>query len=172
MSLSAAQLAMNAEFEASDEKSLSVLVFSLGKELYGATLQSTREVIRLGEVKSAPYMVPYFKGVINLRGQIVSVIDLRTKFGIEPEHNSENLVLIVEHPHGLLGAVVDHLISVEKIHKDGLEQKVALETKIPADFFMGVAKVKERLVNIVDIAGCLSADELRMTSSKVEGGSL
>jgi purine-binding chemotaxis protein CheW len=161
MPANSAHAALDAAFEASEEKSISFLLFSLGKELYGAPLLATREVIRQGDIKPAPYMVPHFRGVINLRGQIVSVIDLRIKFGIATTAQMEDLILIVESPHGLLGVVVDDVLSVEKVQKEEIDREVQLETKVPLDFFLGVAKIKGRLVNMVDIAGCLSSDELR-----------
>lgn len=157
-----AQLAMNQSFTTSDDKTVSFILFSLGGELYGAPLLTTREVIKRGDVKPAPYMVAHFVGVINLRGQIIGVIDLRKKFDIQPKPEAQNLILIVESPNGLLGAVVDDLTSVEKLQKEDIDQEVSLQTKVPLEFFLGVAKIKNRLVNMIDIAGCLSNDEYRI----------
>ena len=165
MSLSESRLKLEADFDAAEEKTLSFILFLLGGELYGTPLLSTREVIKHGEVKPTPYMVPHFKGVINLRGQIISVIDLRTKFEIVPEADKKGLILIVEHQQGLLGAVVDELISVERIKKEDFDQQAVIETKIPLDFFLGVAKVKDRLINMVDISGCLFSEDLRAIES-------
>lgn len=161
MPLSSAQTALEHAFETADEQSVSFLLFSLGSELYGTPLLSTREVIKSSDIKSIPYMVPHFKGVINLRGQIISVIDLRAKFNITPSANEKSLILVVEGTNGLLGAVVDDLVSVEKIKKEELDQTASIETKIPMDFFLGVAKAKHRLVNMVDISACLSSEDLR-----------
>lgn len=167
MSLNGAHAALEAAFEASEEKSVSFLLFSLGSEQYGSPLLATREVIRQGDIKPAPYMAPHFRGVINLRGQIISVVDLRIKFDIPVSDEAENLILIVESPQGLLGAVVDDVLSVEKVQKEDIDCNVQLETKIPLDFFLGVAKIKDRLVNMVDIAGCLSSDELKSVRKAV-----
>lgn len=165
MSLSEAKKALNEAFETAEDKALSFILFSLGSELYGTPLLSTREVIKLRDIKATPYMVPHFKGVINLRGQIISVIDLRTKFQISIADEKNGLILIVEHSQGLLGAVVDDLISVENVRKEDLDQNAVIETKIPIDFFLGVAKVKDRLVNMVDMSGCLFSEDMRIVTA-------
>ena len=164
--LSEAKKSLNEAFEAAEEKTLSFILFSLGNELYGTPLLSTREVIKVRDIKPTPYMVPHFKGVINLRGQIVSVIDLRIKFQISINSDDPGLILIVETPFGLLGAIVDNLVSVERVRKEDLDQTAMVETRIPTDFFLGVAKLKDRLVNMVDISGCIHSEDLR-TISKV-----
>jgi purine-binding chemotaxis protein CheW len=148
-------------FEAAEEKILSFIIFSLGNELYGTPLLSTREVIKVREIKPTPYMVPHFRGVINLRGQIVSVIDLRIKFQISVSNEEPGLILVVETPFGLLGAIVDNLVSVERVRKEDLDQTAVVETRIPTDFFLGVAKLKDRLINMVDISGCVHSEDLR-----------
>lgn len=168
MSPNRSKFSLDAAFDAAEEHQLSFLLFSLGRELYGTPLLSTREVLKPRDIKPMPYMVPSFKGVINLRGQIISVIDLRDRYGIKPPDPDHSLILIVEGAHGLLGALVDDLVSVEKIQKDDIDQSPAVETKIPLDFFLGVAKVKDRLVNMVDVAGCLSAEDLRVIKSPLE----
>jgi purine-binding chemotaxis protein CheW len=153
----------------SDEKVQSYIMYRLDGELYGTPMLSTREVIKLGEIKEVPYMMSHFRGVINLRGQIVGIVDLRLKFGLEVRKQGQGLILVVETPHGLIGAIVDDLISVEKIHDDAIDRKAQIETKIPLPFFIGVAQVRDRLVNIVDIASCLSAEDMRVSKQQSAG---
>jgi purine-binding chemotaxis protein CheW len=154
--------ATEALFSKAEESQLSFILFTLGEEIYGVPMTTTREVVRVKDIKPTPYMVSYFRGVINLRGQIVSVLDLRLKFEIAPAQESQGLILIVETADGgLLGAIVDDLVSVEKVQAQDIFQPTSLQTKVPIHFFYGVATVKDRLVNMVDIAGCLSAEDLR-----------
>ena len=148
-----------------DENLRKYILFNLGGELYGAPLLSIREVIKLREFKPVPYMVPYFKGVINLRGQIISVIDLRMKFSLKSPEAGAGLVLVVETKQGLIGTVIDSLVSVHRFEAKDIEPAPALETKIPVQFFSGVAKLGERLVNLIDLTGCISSDELRTIKS-------
>ena len=156
--------------EAAGEGTEDFILFNLGGELYGSPLLSVREVIKLGAVKPVPYMVPHFKSVINLRGQIVSVVDLRVKFGLDPTQSRNNMILIVEVAEGLLGAIIDDLASVEKLPKSEIEPAAQLETKIPLEFFLGVGKTGDRLVNLVDLSGCLSAEELKTVKSNQDKG--
>ncbi len=162
--LSSSQKALSDAFASAEENALSFIIFKIGGEIYGTPLLTTREVIRHREIKPTPYMVPHFKGVINLRGQIVSVIDLRIKFQL-PCDESQSLILIVESEHGLLGAVVDDLVSVETIQQTQIDQTASIETKVPVEFFLGIAKLEDRLVNMVDISGCLSSEDLRVLAS-------
>lgn len=144
-----------------DDSSDRYLIYTLGGEHYGSPLLKVREVIRKGEVKSVPYMVSHFKGVINLRGQIVGVVDLRQKFGLPIKETGHELVLIVETAEGLIGAIVDQVISVNRLSHQDIDQNPALETKVPANFMLGIAKIGERLVNVIEVADCISAEELR-----------
>lgn len=138
------------------------LVFTLKGEQYGAPLVSIKEVIKHGDIKRVPYMADHFQGVINLRGQIVSIIDLRQKFGLSTGDDTKGLILIVECASGPLGAIIDDLVNVQELQPNEIEFNPALETRVPLNFFMGIGKVKDRLVNLVDLSKCLSAEELRI----------
>lgn len=142
----------------------SFLIFHLGNELYGASLTSIKEVLKVGEIKPVPYMKPYYKGVMNLRGQIIGVIDLREKFELKKDEENA-LILVVEHSLGLIGAIVDGLESVHVFQESEIDKNPMLETKIPIKFFQGVAKNNERLVNIIDLAGTLTHEDLRTVKS-------
>ncbi len=165
------QTALEKAFALSEEPYLSFILFTLGNEVYGVPMTTTREVLKVRDIKATPYMVPYFRGVINLRGQIVSVIDLRLKFEIPPIPSAQydsGLILIVETREGeLLGAIVDDLVSVEKMQQQDISQPNSLVSKVPIDFFLGVAKIKDRLVNVIDIAGCLSVEELKFIKNEI-----
>jgi purine-binding chemotaxis protein CheW len=156
------------------EKTLSIedldlnryLIFRLGEELYGSPLHSVREVLKLPTIKSVPYMKNHFKGVINLRGAIVSIIDLRQKFDIKAQ--LPGLILTVESDGDTIGAIVDDVSTVTTIPEAEIERNVRVETKVPLQFFHGVAKVQGRLVNIIDIAGTLSSEELATIKRNLE----
>src|SRR5688572_686498 len=85
------------------------LIFNLGTELYGSRLLEIKEVIKRPTIKPVPYMVRYFKGIINLRGQIVSVIDLREKFDIPTSCPEAGLILVVDTGEGHIGVIVDEI---------------------------------------------------------------
>ena len=136
------------------------LVYNIQGQLYASPLLSIREVIKMTTIRPLPYMKKYFKGVLNLRGQIVGVIDLRLKFGHKIEPDS-GLIVILDTVQGPIGAVVDDIVSVEGFEVNQIEKNPKLDTQVPLEFFDGVAKSNDRLIHIINIANCLSSEELR-----------
>jgi purine-binding chemotaxis protein CheW len=143
------------------EGQMSYILYHLGGELYGTPLLSIKEVIKSGPVKPVPYMVSHFRGVINLRGQVISVIDLRARLGLTVTPTGEELVLVVETKDGVLGAMIDDLVAVQTFQEGDIERNPKFECRIPTEFFIGVAKLQDRLVNLVNVSGCVSADDYR-----------
>lgn len=149
------------QLEQEEETKNRYLVFVLADETYAAPLLQIREVIKIPSIKPVPYMVPYFKGIINLRGQIVSVIDLRMKFGLQNFKKDEGLILVIEAMGALVGAIVDNVCSVQNIPETEIETNPALETKIQSNFFLGIAKHPDTLINLIDIGGSLSSEDFK-----------
>jgi purine-binding chemotaxis protein CheW len=149
----------NNENNAGDQENRRYLIFSLGSELYASPLEMVREVLKNTDVKEVPYMKSYFRGVINVRGQIISVVDLREKFGVKKNEPSNNMLLVVEREGQYLAAVVDEVVAVGALMESDIERKPALSTKIPVDFFLGIGKWNDRLLNLIDVAGSLSAED-------------
>lgn len=144
-----------AEPTTADDSRHKYLLFSLQNELYGTPLISIREVLKLGVVKPVPYMANHFIGVINLRGLIVSIVDLRIKFGLVHEPQKTGLVIVIETRDGVIGAVIDDLMCVKVISPKDIEKHPNLDTRIPLRFYLGIAKTDHGLVNLVDAAGVL-----------------
>lgn len=144
-----------------DDNDSKYLIYRLSEEQYASPLLSIKEVIKVPEIKPVPYMKDYFRGVINLRGQIVSVIDLRIKFNQGKSDFKEGLIIVVETENSLIGAVVDDIVSVARFEDSNVDRNPKLETRVPLEFFRGVAKHSENLINLIDISSCLGADEMR-----------
>src|SRR5690349_9149805 len=123
-----------------DNVQANYLLFRLAHELYGAPLLSVREVLKLTAIKPVPYMATHFKGVINLRGRIVGVLDLRLKFELPVSEASAGRILIVEQGGELLGAIVDEVEAVEEFRPENIDTNPVVETKIGAKFFLGIGK--------------------------------
>lgn len=140
------------------------LVLLLGGELYGVPLSSVCEVLRLGSIKSVPYMKTHFTGVMNLRGTIISVIDLRVKFGLMK--SGQGLIVTFLRDGETIGAIVDDVVAVANIPPSDIKRELAVETKIPLNFFLGVGKMADRLVNLIDIAGVLDKDDMAAIKRK------
>lgn len=144
----------------SDENKNRHIIFSLAEELYATELMQVKEVIKVGQMKPVPFVVPHFKGIFNLRGQIVSVVDLRIKFNL-PKAAHEGLILIVDTKAGVIGVIIDDVVSVKDIPPTNIDSQTRLESKVPLSFFKGIAKCDDRLVSVIDIAGCLSSEDLK-----------
>ncbi len=144
------------------------MIFKLADELYGSHLVSIKEIIKIKEIKPVPFMVHYFKGILNLRGQIISVIDLRLKLELPCLYPDQGLLIVVETDDGMIGAVVDDVVSVFDFEEGSIEKNLHLKTKIDPAFFIGVGKFQDRLVHIVDISKTLTSDDLSIIKKTKE----
>lgn len=134
------------------------LCFSLGEEEYAVPLLSVREVIGVPEITSVPFTPTHFKGIMNLRGQVISVIDLRTKFNIKPKDGSETSVIICDLGTSSLGVIVDSVNSVVHPNQEELSAKPTLEGK-NTDFIMGVFRRNSQLILLLDVDKTLSTQD-------------
>lgn len=142
------------------------LTFCLGQESYGIAVLKIREIIRMLEVTPVPQMPDYVRGVINLRGKIIPVIDLRKRFRMEGEASGERVCIVVvqvalSKGHAIsMGMVVDGVEEVVNIQGDDLEATPEFGTKLQADYILGLAKVKGRIKTLLDIDRVIAAEEL------------
>ena len=136
------------------------LLFEVGKELYGTPLLDVREVVEYQEPKFMPNMVSHFVGVINIRGSIVGVIDLRKRFGEKTDGNTKTAMLVSDTPQGTIAAIVDRVDSVISIEKESIDEKPPVVTSVKQDYLTGVAKAKDRLVTIVELQRLLGSENL------------
>ncbi|HVT88093.1 MAG TPA: chemotaxis protein CheW [Tepidisphaeraceae bacterium] len=144
------------------------LTFALGKEQYGLAILKVRELIGYMDLTCVPRMPAHVKGVINLRGQVISVIDLRTKFGMEPvARTEETCIIIVEiEDNGRrmpCGLIVDRVSEVLNITNESIEDPPSLGKSVRMDFIVGMGKVGETVKILLDIDKVLSnADVVAM----------
>jgi purine-binding chemotaxis protein CheW len=147
-----------------DELKNRYIVYKVANELYASPLISIREVIKQVEIKAVPFMVKYFKGVINLRGQIVSVVDLVEKLELVPkiDQKIQRLILIVETSQGLIGALIDDVELVADFEEKSIERNPSVEVKVPVEYFLGIARMEDRLVNLLHLGQALEADHMKL----------
>ena len=135
--------------------------FILSKEEYGVDVRCVQEIIRVGEITPVPRAPASIKGVINLRGRVIPVIDLKRKLGlgeVAPEKRSR--IVVVKLRERLIGLLVDAASQVLKVPVSSIDPAPDAVIEIDADFIRGVAKLSDRLVILVDLARIL-APELR-----------
>ena len=137
------------------------LAFILNNETYGIEILRVREIIGLMDVTTVPQTPEYMKGVINLRGKVIPVIDLRLKFSMqEKEHTDETCVIVVEVNNTSIGIIVDSVSEVLEITRGEIEESPHFGQDIDTSYIMGLGKVKEKIVILLDIEEILSSEEL------------
>ena len=152
------------------DKDLQIVGFRVGRESYGVPITSVHEIVRVPEITAVPDAPDYVEGVINLRGKIVSIIDLRKRFGEPaPEPNSKNRVLVTEIKGKLVGLIVDAASEVLKIARSEIETPPALIQEGRLNCVTGVGKIKGRLLILVDL-GVLLPSAQQGESGKVATG--
>jgi purine-binding chemotaxis protein CheW len=142
------------------DKDLQIVGFRVGRETYGVPITAVHEIVRVAEITAVPDAPDYLEGVINLRGKIVSIVDLRKRFGEAAAHPSnKNRILVAEVNGKLLGLVVDSASEVLKISRSQVETPPALVQEGRLNCVTGVGKLQERLIILVDLARLLPAAE-------------
>ena len=140
------------------------LTFALGHEEYGLEILKVREIIGYMEITAVPRMPDYVKGVINLRGQVIAVVDLRSKFGMpSAEKTDETCIIVVEIRSGgrrmNTGIIVDRVSEVLNIADENIEDPPALGASVSTDFIVGMGKIGNTVKILLDIDKVLGADE-------------
>jgi purine-binding chemotaxis protein CheW len=146
------------------EKEGKYLTFALGPEEYGLEILKVREIIGYMEITAVPQTPGHVKGVINLRGQVIPVIDLRSKFGMETaEITEESCIIVVEISHGdrnfQTGIVVDHVQEVLDIKGEDIEDAPQFGSNFNADFILGMGKIGETVKILLDIDKVLAGED-------------
>jgi len=139
------------------------LAFILNNETYGIEILRVREIIGLMDVTTVPQTPEYMKGVINLRGKVIPVIDLRLKFSmLEEEHTQETCVIVVEVNNTSIGIIVDSVSEVMEIKSGEIEESLSFGQGIETDYIMGMDKVQKKIIILLDIEAVLSSEELEV----------
>jgi purine-binding chemotaxis protein CheW len=157
----------------SDNTTLQYLTFGLGEEVFALETGSVREVIELVSVTRIPKTPSYMRGVINLRGHAVPVVDLRIKFDMPKAQDTVNTCIIivdveVEGENCYMGAIVDSVREVFEMTSDQINPPPRMGTSIRADFIRGMGKQNEEFIMILDIGRVFSPEELQVLRSTEE----
>jgi purine-binding chemotaxis protein CheW len=142
------------------------LTFTLGAEMFAIGILHIKEIIEYGTLTAVPMMPSFVRGVINLRGAVVPVIDLASRFGGAPSAVTRKTCIVIVELHladgatRVLGAVVDAVSAVLEIIRADIEPAPSFGTRIRTDFIAGMAKVNGRFVILLDVDRVLSMDEM------------
>lgn len=138
-----------------------LVVFELNGESYGVDVASIREIIRMQDIFKVPDTPDFVEGVINLRGKVTPVVDLRRKFKFErKERDKESRIVVADVGGHDLGVVVDAVVEVMRIKAESVEPPSSLLATANGEYLLGIAKLEDKLIILLDLKGFLSAEEV------------
>ncbi len=149
------------------------LTFSLAGEMFAVGILNVKEIIEFGHLTEIPMMPAFIRGVINLRGAVVPVIDLAARFGGKPTEVARRTCIVIlevidQEMHSDIGIMVDAVSEVLEIPSSEIEPPPSFGAKIRADFISGMGKVAGKFVIILSIHKILSIEEIAMLSGMAQ----
>lgn len=153
-----------------EERAGKYLIFRLGLEEFGVRVMKVREIMGIQDVTPVPHTPVFVKGVINLRGKVIPVIDLRLKFGLPPEeYTARTCIIVVRTQMGddelMMGIVVDEVAEVLNLMSTDIEDTPDFGPGVVTPYLLGMAKVKDKVKILLDIDQVLNSNELQGLSS-------
>lgn len=151
---------MTAAGTQSNETIYQLVSFVTENEEFGVDILKVQEIIRTVDITRVPKSPDFVEGVINLRGKIVPVIDLRKRFGMRTkERDNETRIIVVELIDKVVGFLVDKVKEVIRVEKKVIEPPPELTTNVNSNYITGVAKLQDRLLILLDLNKVLSSEE-------------
>jgi purine-binding chemotaxis protein CheW len=140
---------------------LQLVTFGIGQEEFGIDILKVQEIIRTMAITKVPNSPPYVEGVINLRGKVIPVIDLRSRFLLESkQHNSQTRIIFVDLHRLIIGFVVDGVSEVLRIQSNTVEPPPPVVSGIESEYIKGVGKLDDRLLILLDLDKLIPIEEL------------
>ena len=151
------------------DKELQVVGFRIGRETFGVPISLVREIVRVPSITSVPNAPDYIEGVINLRGRIIPVVDLRKRFHeIVGEPSKKNRIVVVELENRLIGLMVNSASEVLRIPPSEIEAPQDVFQEGELNYITGVGKLRGRLIILLDLNKILQRGELRRLDDVAE----
>ena len=152
---------MGEEIKKQDVDLLQMVTFKIGEEEFGVDILRVQEIIRIMEITRVPKAPHFVEGVINLRGRVIPIIDLRKRFGLTArEHDKDTRIIVIEINNMIVGFVVDAVHEVLRIPADTVEPPPpAVMGGVDSEYIKGVGKLDDRLLILLDLDRLLSQEE-------------
>ncbi len=145
------------------------LIFSIEERQYGIEIKDITEIVGLHTITEVPDMPTFIKGVINLRGKIIPVLDVRSRFKLsEIEYNDKTCVIILNINHNLIGLIVDTVREVLKISSEQMEETPRFGEGLSNRFVKALAKVKEEVKILLDVERLFKEDEIKQAELVIQ----
>lgn len=139
---------------------LQLVSFKVGEEEFGVDILKVQEINKMTQITRVPNAPIFVEGVINLRGRVIPIVDLRKRLGLpEKEQDKNTRIVVVEIHNKTIGFIVDAVSEVLRISKDITEKPPELVAGIEADYITAVAKLEDRLLILLDLEKILSTEE-------------
>jgi len=152
---------MNEPQKKQDDELMQLVTFSIGEEEFGVDILKVQEIIRTMEITKVPKAPNFVEGVINLRGKVIPIIDLRRRFGLSSkEHDKHTRIIVIEINNMIVGFVVDSVSEVLRIPASTVEPPPAVVAGMESEYISGVGKLQDRLLILLDLDRLLSNEDL------------
>ena len=137
------------------------IVVSIGNEQYGIDIGYVDNIVRMQKITRVPKAQPYFKGIINLRGEIVPVMSIRRKMGLEDDviTNASRIIILKIEENGSLGIIVDEVKEVVTLATDEIDKSAASSKNVKDNFINGIGKTGDSLVSLFEISAIIDEKE-------------
>jgi purine-binding chemotaxis protein CheW len=153
-------VAQPAAHNSSSEELLQLVSFHIGSEEFGLDILRVQEINRMVEITRVPNAPPFVSGVINLRGRVIPIVDLRERFGLAKKETDKNTrIIVVELKGRIVGFVVDSVQEVLRIPKRITEPPPAMVAGIGSEYITAVGKLEDRLLILIDLERILTSTE-------------
>ncbi len=160
---------MNAVLEGVKETAgevLQLVTFRLGREEYAVDILNVQEINRMVEITNVPNSPPHVEGVINLRGRVIPVVNLRKRFGLDgKEFDRDTRIIVMDIKGTVAGFIVDGVSEVLRISSDTVEPPPPITNGVNSEYVKGVGKVDDRLIILLELERLLSENELAAPTS-------
>ncbi|CAK7033490.1 MAG: Chemotaxis protein CheW [Desulfovibrio sp.] len=149
------------EIQKKDDELLQLVTFSIGEEEFGVDILKVQEIIRTMEITKVPRAQDFVEGVINLRGKVIPIIDLRRRFGFaSKEHDKHTRIIVIEINNMIVGFVVDSVSEVLRIPAATVEPPPPVVAGVESEYISGVGKLQDRLLILLDLDKLLSSEDM------------
>ena len=146
---------------ATADELLQLVSFKIGSEEFGVDILKVQEINRMVEITKVPQAPHYVEGVINLRGKVIPIVDLRKRFSLEvKEHDKNTRIVVVDIGGNIMGMVVDSVSEVLRLPSNTIEPPPEIVTGINSEYIKGVAKLEDRLLIFLDLSKVIDVSEL------------
>ena len=151
---------------------IQLVVFDLASEHYGVDISDVREIMRMQNITKVPGAMSYVEGVINLRGKVLPVLDLRKRLGLKvAEQTEESRIVVVDIADGEVGVIVDAVTEVLRVQNASIDPPSSMVSQGNSDYLRGIAKLTDRLIILLDLNKLLSSKVDADAIAKVLGES-